>query len=247
MDKPPTPPWRLPRSPVSGSASPCHHSAPMQSPVAAHGASPFPVPKQSLEAAIAGSVQSLHDTLVDCQAHLLGQLNMQLRARVLPIPPPPSTPCPVRVPPPPPPPLPSLPRTGKAGKPIPPKSRPKSSWEWRDHDKASGTPAAERRSRKCKTVEGRERFCEEQRLRSDQRLRAKLHALPADPIDDYFPCEDSDSDGGDHVIVDPYMRVEVPQSLNKRARLIATMSKVVNDDGGAIESSGARGSAEPSF
>ena len=122
---------------------------------------------------------------------------------------------------------------------VPPKSRPKSSWQWRDHDKASGTPAAERRSRKCKTDEGRERFHEEQRLRSNNRLRAKLMATSSDQIlDDHLPQEESDSDGGDHVTVDPYMRVEVPQlSLNKRARLISAMSKVVNNNGGANSSS----------
>ena len=92
-----------------------------------------------------------------------------------------------------------MPRDGMAGKPVPPKSRPKSSWY------TMCTPAAE----------GRERFCEEHRLRSDHRLRAKLQALPADPLEEYFPHEDSDSDGGDHVSVD--------QSL----------CKVVNNDGGA--------------
>ena len=204
--------------------------------------------EQSLEAAVAGSIQSLQGTLIDCQAHLVEQVNMQLRARMLRIPPPPSTPCPSLLPIPPPPPLPKPPHGNDSSKGGHVKGgwRPKAAWEWRDHDKAIGKPAAERRNHKCKTVEGRERFQAEQQLRHNNRFQARLAAVVTSSSSSDAPCalpaeastelptvkeDDNDIDSGDHVTVDPYMEVEAPPiSLNKRACLIAAVSKAIKNE-----------------
>ena len=224
-----TPPWRL------------------------NGSEPEAAPEQSLEAAVAGSIQSLQGTLIDCQAHLVEQVNMQLRARMLPIPPPPSTSL---LPIPPPPPLPRVPHSNDSSKGGNIKGgwRPKAAWEWRDHDKAIGKPAAERRNRKCKTVEGRERFQVEQQLRHNNRFQVRLAAvvtsvdsssssdapcaLPAEVATELPTVKEDDNgiDSGDHVTVDPYMEVEedLPRSLNKRAKLIAAFSKAIKNEHDAM-------------